>query len=66
MIHKNVGIICYWETGLAFKTNFFIQQIWSNPTGGLIILNIFLPLSVVKILLSIRVSDDCLNNYCYH
>ena len=20
MIHKNVGIICYWETGSAFKT----------------------------------------------
>ena len=30
MILKNVGIICYWETGLAFKTNFFIQQIWSS------------------------------------
>ena len=36
MIHKNVGIICYWETGLAFKTNFFIQQIWSSSSDLLL------------------------------
>ena len=30
MLHKNVGIICYWETGSAFKTNFFTQQNWTS------------------------------------
>ena len=50
---------------LVFKRRSFSSHL-CNPTGGLIILNIFLPLSVVKSLLSIRVSNDCLNNYSCH
>ena len=50
---------------LVFKLRGFSSHL-CNPTGGLIILNMFLPLSVVKRLLSIRVSNDCLNNYSCH